>query len=148
MSNINKTNNGKLGSGTNTSEAIQPGRCPTGEQGGPGRQHATASVIGREGGDTQGNIRGVRKSGIIGKKAKTRKEGKRGKFKEKWTDEERRVLWECFARSGGKRSGGYIKKVKEMWDGRDLSLRGVPSLLSQLKQIESNNLLTVMERRG
>ena len=75
-----------------------------------------------------------------------KKGGRRGKVKGKWTDEERKVLWECFVRSGGKRSGGYIKKVKEMWDGRDLSVRGVPSLLSQLKQIETNNLLTVMER--
>ena len=49
-------------------------------------------------------------------------------------------------RSGGKRSGGYIKKVREMWDGKDLSVRGTASLLSQLKQIEGNNLLTVMER--
>ena len=28
---------------------------------------------------------------------------------------------------------GYIKKVKEIGDGRNLSLRGVTSLLSQLK---------------
>ena len=83
---------------------------------------------------------------MTGKKGKTRKEGRRGKFKERWTVEERRVLWECFVRSGGKRSGGYIKRLKEMWDGRDLSVRGVPSLLSQLKQIEVNNLLTLMER--
>ena len=70
----------------------------------------------------------------------TRKEGKRGKFKEGWSDQERKVLWECFIRSGGKKSGGYIRKVKDKWDGRDLSVRGIPSLLSQLKQIETNNL--------
>ena len=77
MSKINISNNGKLGSGTIISEAVQPGRCPTGEQGRPGRHHATASVVGREGGGTQeiGDSRVV-----VGK---TRKEGRRGKFKEK-----------------------------------------------------------------
>ena len=135
MSNTNFSDNGNLGSGTSISEAVQPGRCPTGEQGRPGRHHATASVEGREGGEKRlsGNLRDAGNNGLTGKKGKTRKEGRRGKFKERWTVEERRVLWECFVRSGGKRSGGYIKRLKEMWDGRDLSVRGVPSLLSQLK---------------
>ena len=55
-------------------------------------------------------------------------------------------MWECYVRSGGKRNDGYMKKVKEMWDGRDLSVRGIPSLVAQLKQIEANSLLTVVER--
>ena len=75
----------------------------------------------------------------------SRKVGKRGKNKHWWTLEERKVLWECFVRSGGKKSGGYIKKVKALWDERGLSVREVPSLLSQLKGIE-NGLLTMMER--
>lgn len=75
----------------------------------------------------------------------SRKEGRRGKNKCWWTHEERKVLWECFVRSGRKRSGGYIKKMKELWDERGLSEREVPSLLSQLKCIEKG-LLTVMER--
>ena len=33
-----------------------------------------------------------------------------------------------------------------MWDGRDLSVRSVQSLVSQLKQIEKNNLLSTFER--
>ena len=103
MSKINISDNGKLGSGTSISEAVQPGRCPTGEQGRPGRHHDTASGSGREEEDIQ-------KTGVTTKKGKTRKEGKRGKYKEKWTDEERRVLWECFVRSGGKRSGGVYQE--------------------------------------
>ena len=75
----------------------------------------------------------------------SRKVGKRGKTKHWWTLEERKVLWECFVRGGGKKSGGYIKKVKALWDERGLSVREVPSLLSQLKGIE-NGLLTMMEK--
>ena len=52
-----------------------------------------------------------------------KKDGGRGKIKQLWTDQERRVLWECFIRSGGKRTGGYMQKVKEMWDGSNLSVR-------------------------
>ena len=86
-------------------------------------------------------------SGCGGKRAKkARKEGMRGKCKEKWTDHERRMLWECYVRSGGKKAGGYIQKLKDMWNRKGLKARGVPSLLSQLKQIETNNLLTLMVR--
>ena len=56
------------------------------------------------------------------------------------------MLWECFARSGGVRSGGYIDKIKEMWDGGELSVRSKASLISQLKQIEANGLLTLFKR--
>ena len=83
---------------------------------------------------------------VNGKRRVRKKDGGRGKIKQAWTVEERRVLWECFVRSGGKKSGGYINKIKEMWDGRDLSVRGIPSLVAQLKLIETNNLLTVVER--
>ena len=64
----------------------------------------------------------------------------------KWSDEERRFLWECFVRSGGKRSGGYIKKMKDLWDERGMNVRSLASLSSQLKQIVTNNLLTVVVR--
>lgn len=74
-----------------------------------------------------------------------KKVSKRGKCKEWWTHEERKVLWECFVRSGGKRADGYIKKVKALWDEIGSSVREVPSLLSQLKSIEKG-LLTMMER--
>ena len=137
MSNHFTLDNGILGTGTTCGEGVQPGRCSTAQQGGPGRHHATA--------ESSGSVVGAREGRGV-KSKKSRKEGRRGRFKEKWTDEERRVLWECFVRSGGKKSGGYIKKLKDMWDGKDLSVRGVPSLLSQLKQIEINNLLTVMVR--
>ena len=110
MSNINIQNNSKLGSETISSEAVQPSRCPTGEQGRPGRHHATASESGREGGlgyyGAMGKV--VGNTGATGRKVKTKKEGRRGKVGERWTDEERRVLRGCFVRSVGKRSGGYI----------------------------------------
>ena len=83
---MNISDNGKVGSGVNISEAVRPGRCPTGKQGGPGRQHTTASISGREGGTGKGG------EGVNRQKGKTRKEGRRGKFKENRSDEERRVL--------------------------------------------------------
>ena len=70
----------------------------------------------------------------------------RGKKKMSWSKEERKVLWECYLRSGGRRSKGYMKRLQEIWDGRDISVRKLPSLISQIKCIESNNLLTVVER--
>ena len=135
MSNHNIQDNDVNGAGT-FCEGLSSGRCLTGQQGEPGRHHTTV--------ETSGDVVGVGDG--RSKVRTTRKEGKRGKFKEGWSDQERKVLWECFIRSGGKKSGGYIRKVKDMWDGRDLSVRGVPSLLSQLKQIETNNLLTLMVR--
>ena len=73
------------------------------------------------------------------------KGGNRGKKKEKWSDGERRVLWECYVRSGRKRSQGYIRKVKEMWDGRDLSVR--TDQISQLNAIEFHDVLSASEKR-
>ena len=71
----------------------------------------------------------------------------RGKNKVAWSKDERRVLWECFVRSGGARHGGYMNSVKRLWDERGLTVRDTPSLISQLKQIENNGLLTESERR-
>jgi len=62
-----------------------------------------------------------------------------------WTKEERKVLWECFEEGGGVKSGGYIKKTKELFDSRNLTPRSGPSLTAQLKGIEGG-LLTKMER--
>ena len=47
------------------------------------------------------------------------------------------VLWECFIRSGGKSRVGYIKRVKDMWDG-----------ISQIKQIGNGDGITVVEREA
>ena len=67
--------------------------------------------------------------------------GNRGKKKAYWSQDERKVLWECFSRSGGRKSGVYIRKVKE----RDLRVRREPSLISQLRLIEEKGELTMME---
>ena len=103
-------------------EGVAPGRCSAVvQQGGPGRyqvavaQNYVKTADGRSGGEKGRNPKEKRRV--------RKKDGGRGKIKQAWTDEERRVLWECFVRSGGKKSGGYMKKVKEMWDGRDLSVR-------------------------
>ena len=50
-----------------------------------------------------------------------------------------------FKKKQGTKSGGYIKKVKDMWDGKDLSVRKEPILISQLKCIEAG-LLSRVER--
>jgi len=55
----------------------------------------------------------------IGVKGKG-KQSERGKNKQKWTKEEREVLWECYVRSGRRGCLGFIKRVMEMWEGRDI----------------------------
>ena len=70
-----------------------------------------------------------------------------GKSKAPWSKSERIILWECFVRSGGKRSGGYIKKVENLWRELGVNVRATPSLISQLKAIETNGLLSLIERR-
>ena len=42
MAYTNSRNNGVNGTGSNIAEGATPGRCPMGEQRGPGRHHATA----------------------------------------------------------------------------------------------------------
>ena len=37
----------------------------------------------------------------------------------KWMHEERKVLWDCFVRRGG-----YIKKVKALWDEKSFECGG------------------------
>ena len=51
----------------------------------------------------------------IRKKVGSRKEGSlRGKNKQPWSQEECKVLWECYVRSGGSGSDGYIKRLVDM----------------------------------
>ena len=70
-----------------------------------------------------------------------------GKSKVPWSKSERIILWECYSRSGGKRSGGYIKKVENLWREMGTNERATPSLISQLNAIEKNGLLSLIERR-
>lgn len=77
---------------------------------------------------------------------KSRKEGGRGKNKEKWTREERLVLWECYVRSGKRETLGYIERVMNMWNGRDISVRSQASIISQIKCIEKGGLLSEFDK--
>ena len=144
-SNQNETN--KSVNGTRVlDEGVAPGRdSAVVQQGGPGRYQTSVAQNYVEKADGRGG--GEKVQSTKEKRRVRKKDGGRGKIKPFWTNQERRVLWECYIRSGGKKSGGYMQKVKEMWDGRDLSVRGIPSLVAQLKQIETNSLLTVVERR-
>jgi len=58
---------------------------------------------------------------------KRRKVG-RGMNKQKWTKEERVVLWECYVRSGGRGCLRVYKRIMEMWDGRDVGIRSQASV--------------------
>lgn len=53
--------------------------------------------------------------------------------KKKWTDEERRWLYECYEWSGGVNKGGYIEKVNNLYHCREVTPRSIASLVSQLK---------------
>lgn len=70
----------------------------------------------------------------------------KGKGKVPWSRRERQVLWECYIRSGKRECEGYIKRLKDMWDGRDVSVRSQASILSQVKSIEAGGLLTELEK--
>jgi len=37
------------------------------------------------------------------------------------------VLWECYVRSGGRGCVGYVNRVMEMLDGRDVGVRSQAS---------------------
>jgi len=41
---------------------------------------------------------------------------------------------------------GYIKKVMEKWDGRDVGIRSQASILSHIKRIEAGGLLSQFEK--
>ena len=84
----------------------------------------------------------------IPKKVGSRKEGSlRGRNKQPWTQEECKVLWECYVRSGGSGSDGYIKRLVEMWDGRDVNVRPQAALLGQLRSLKSGRRLSEFEKR-
>ena len=106
----------------------------------------TRKIVRPEANINDGGNRGVREQQKgSGRKNVAKRVKMTGLSKNKWSREERQLLWECFLRSGGKRSGGYIQKVKDLWDDKGMNARSIASLLSQLKQIETNSLLTVAE---
>ena len=141
MSNINITKNCVNGDGTSC-EIPTHGRCAIGEQDRPGHYHATAEQHQHH----QEPKTITTKVCLFAKKGKATGKAT-GKHKDAWTREERKVLWECYVRSGGSKKKGYIKAVKDMWDGKDMSIRSTPSLLAQIGQIrDKGSGLTLVER--
>ena len=55
-------------------------------------------------------------------------------------------MWECYVRSGGRGSHGYIKRLMELWEERALNKRSQASVLSQIKSIEKGGLLSEYEK--
>ena len=55
-------------------------------------------------------------------------------------------MWECFVRSRGRGSYGYIKRLMEFWDDKALNKRSQASVLSQIKSIEQGGLLSEYEK--
>ena len=118
-------------------------------------QHQDAKQSEPPGSEVQGNTSdaGVSKlpnsesGGGKMRKKRSRKEGGKGRGGQKWSDEERRVAWECHIRSGGRKVAGYAEKVMEMWNGRDLSVRSAASVLGQIKQIEKGGKLSTFVMR-
>ena len=67
---------------------------------------------------------------VGGGEVKRRCRGKVGKRKTSarpkkvpWSKEERKILWECVIRAGGKGSEGYIPRMVKLWDERGISRR-------------------------
>eukprot|EP00111_Clytia_hemisphaerica_P013739 TCONS_00040429-protein len=84
--------------------------------------------------------------GLVQGKELSKRGDRTGKNKTKWTKEERCLVWECFVRSGGKGSYGYIKRLMEFWEERALSKRSQASVLAQIKSIEKGGLLSEYEK--
>ena len=116
-------NNGVNGTGTNTGEGASPGRCSLAQQQGPGRHPATAIKCMNDcGGDGGGDTRKKKGRGIG------------------WTDAERIWLYECFERSGGVKRDGYIKKVDDSYNSKNMTHRSRAAIIAQLKVIEGGGL--------
>ena len=93
--------------------------------------------------DTSEDVEAKPSQRIIG----SRKEGSlRGHNKQPWSQEECKVLWECYVRSGGSGSDGYIKRLVEMWDGRDVNVRPQAALLGQLRSLKNGRKLSEFEK--
>ena len=109
---------------------------------GRGRGNGQGGAQGNGGGDGRDDTDGaaVEANGAAGG-------GRRDGYE--WTQNERRVLFECYIESGGRGRRGYSRRVKELWDQKsedqNLSPRTFPSLYSQLKTIDGG-ALTKMER--
>ena len=130
MNNINDVNE----AGTSC-EGLSSGRCSVEVQRRPGPNHAT---------DPKSETSKIKKN-------KNRKEGGRGKNKQPWSKEERLIVWECYLRSvyqGGRENKDYIKRLMEMWNGRDISVRSQASVISQVECIKRGGLLSEMEKSG
>lgn len=87
----------------------------------------------------------ARSGATIGRDARNQRSEIVGRGR-RWTMTERRFLWECFERSGGVWTDGYIEKVKSLWDEGEFSGRTLPSLISQMKEIRSGRHLTEMDK--
>ena len=116
-------NNGVNGTGTNNGEGASPGRCSLAQQQGPGRHPATAIKCMKDCGDDGGVERRKKRGRGIG-----------------WTDAERIWLYECYERSGGVKRGGYIKKVDDSYNSKNMIHRSRAAIIAQLKVIEGGGL--------
>ena len=98
---------------------------------------------------SRGKVEGVQIQGGRGKvqgSGLNKRGDMTGKKKVQWTKEERCVVWECFVRSGGRQSYGYIKRLMEFWEAKGISDRSQASILSQIKCIEKGGLLSECEK--
>ena len=103
MSNKSKPNNGMNEAGA-SSEGLSPGRCPIGEQDGPGRHRTTAD---------------------------------RRTTRRKWSQEENRVVMQCYAECGSEYARNrYRKRIHAIWNEM-----GMLNVTEQRLVHQKNNIL-------
>ena len=68
-----------------------------------------------------------------------------------WSHAENRLVWECYVRSKkiyskGLRSG-YMRFMKEIWDGRDVGVRTMDGLVKQVSSIRKGKSLWELQKK-
>ena len=76
---------------------------------------------------------------------------KRKEQKIAWSHAENRLVWECYGRSkkicGKGLRLGYMRCMKEIWDGRDVGIRTMNGLVKQASSIREGKFLLELKKK-
>ena len=68
-----------------------------------------------------------------------------------WSHAKSRLVWECYVRSkkicGKGLRSGYVRCMKEIWDGRDVGVRTINGLVKQASSIRKGKFLLELEKK-
>ena len=68
-----------------------------------------------------------------------------------WSQAKNTLVWECYGRSkkicGNGLRSGYMRCMKEIWDGRDVGVRTMNGLVKQTSSIRKGKFLSELEKK-